>query len=163
VGGLHVLTDMAVGVAAAQTPAPLPSPSDLAALDPSVSITLLVSSVVLALLAYIGPAVRDRIRPPKPAEPPAPQAVPASASPPAHALPGASTAVDQAEVRTSQFIDHLLRQLQAGGEREDELEDRLHAKEAEHEVRLRSRDERISQLEQELRRLEGLLWQRGNR
>lgn len=160
-GGLHVLTDLAVGVAAAQTPAPLPSPSDLAALDPSVSITLLVSSVVLALLAYIGPAVRDRIRPPKPAEPPAQQAVSASAL--AHAMPGASTAVDQAEVRTSQFIDHLLRQLQASGEREDELEDRLHAKEAEHEVRLRSRDERISQLEQELRRLEGLLWQRGIR
>ena len=69
----------------------------------------------------------------------------------------------RASTRTSQFIDHLLRQLQASGEREDELEERLRAKEAEHEVRLRSRDERISQLEQELRRLESLLWQRGVR
>lgn len=161
-GGLHVLTDLAVGVAAAQTPAPLPSASDLAALDPSVAITLLVASVALALLVYIGPAVRDRIRPPKVTEP-APQQA-AQALTPAHALPGAPTAVDQAEVRTSQFIDHLLRQLQASGEREDELEERLRAKEVEHEVRLRSRDERISQLEQELRRLESLLWQqRGSR
>lgn len=159
-GGLHVLTDHAAGVAAAQTPAPLPSPSDLAALDPSVAITLLVASVALALLVYIGPAVRDRIRPAKPSEP---AAAPPAAAPAAASLPGAPTAVDQAETRTSQFIDHLLRQLQASGEREDELEERLRAKEAEHEVRLRSRDERISQLEQELRRLESLLWQRGVR
>jgi hypothetical protein len=149
VGGLHVLTDPAVGVAAAQTPAPLPSPSDLAALDPSVAITLLVASVVLALLVYIGPAVRDRIRPPKPSEPSSP-AAPVGGPAALAALPAGSAAA--AVDRTEQFLQHLLRQIEAGNEREEELE-----------ALLRTRDERIGQLERENLRLESMLWQRGQR
>lgn len=148
-GGLHVLTDPAVGVAAAQTPAPLPSPSDLAALDPSVAITLLVASVVLALLVYIGPAVRDRLRPPKPPDPSAP-AAPAGGAVAAASLPPSS--VGAAVDRTEQFLQHLLRQIEAGNDREEELE-----------ALLRTRDERIGQLERENLRLESLLWQRGQR
>lgn len=149
------LTETVGGTAA--TPAPLPSASDLAALDPAVAIALLVASVVIALLVYVGPSLRDRLRPPTPAPQPA---APTPAAPTSH---GAHAAVDQAEVRTERFIDHLLRQIQDGGDREDELEDRLRAKDAEHETRLRARDDRITQLEQEIRRLETLLWQRGQR
>lgn len=148
----------------AQTPAPLPSASDLAALDPAVAITLLVASVVIALLFYVGPSLRDRLRPPTPPAPPAaPAAPPATATATSPALPPAApTAVDQAETRTAQFIDHLLRQIQDGAEREDELEERLRAKELEHDARIRAKDELITQREQEIRRLETLLWQRGH-
>lgn len=148
------LTETVGGTAA--TPAPLPSASDLAALDPAVAIALLVASVVIALLVYVGPSLRDRLRPPTPAPQPA-------APPVAPMSHGAHAAVDQAEVRTERFIDHLLRQIQDGTEREDELEDRLRAKDVEHEARLRARDEQVAQLEREVRRLESLLWQRGNR
>lgn len=152
------LTETVGGTAA--TPAPLPSASDLAALDPAVAIALLVASVVIALLVYVGPSLRDRLRPRPPVAAPAIPAAPAVAAAMTH---GAHAAVDQAEVRTERFIDHLLRQIQDGGDREDELEDRLRAKDAEHETRLRARDDRITQLEQEIRRLETLLWQRGQR
>lgn len=148
------LTETVSGTA--ETPTPLPSASDLASLDPAVAIALLVASVVIALLVYVGPSLRDRLRPPTP---PAPAAATAPAVPTSH---GAHAAVDQAEVRTAQFIDHLLRQIQDGAEREDELEERLRAKETEHDARLRSRDEQITRLEQENRRLETLLWQRGH-
>lgn len=132
------LTERKVGVASA--PSPLPSPSDLAALDPAVSITLLVAAVLLALLVYIGPAIRDRIRPPQPE--PTPE--PAPAPPPA----GSAGAVD----RTEQFLQHLLRQIDEAAAREDDLE-----------AQVRARDARIAQLEREVLRLESLLWQRGQR
>lgn len=139
-GGLHVLTDLAVGVAAAQSPAPLPSPSDLAGLDPPVQITLLVASVVIALLVYVGPAIRDRLRPPK---------QPDAATP---AAPAAATPAPPTVDRTDQFLQHLLRQLEEAADREDELE-----------ALVRARDERVAQLERENLRLESLLWQRGQR
>lgn len=120
----------------AATPSPLPDPSTLADLDPAVSVTFLVASVIFALLLYFGGAIRDRITPPK-----TDTAAVGRGPVGQHALePAPGAAVDRAEQRTDQFIDTLLRQIAAAEQREIDLE------------------QEVRRLQQEIRRLETMLW-----
>lgn len=130
----------------------LPSAADLAGLDPTVAIVLIVGGVLLAFLAYFGGPIRDRLTR-KPVEPPKTveqtgqlPAIPAA--PAAGNTPG----IDRAEKYAEQLIDNLLRQIEEGGAREDVLEHRIEVLERE------KRD-----LLTDNQRLQSMLWQRGPR
>lgn len=130
-------------MAADQTAPGVPSAGDLAALTPAVAITLLVVVGVSITMFYIGPILRSRLVHPPAAPPAAPPA--GDTTPGRHTLGPLDTAAD----RTQQFLDHLLRQIEQAAAREDELDQRLVAK-----------DRQIDQLEQEIQRLQTMLWQR---
>lgn len=134
-----------------QTPS-LPSAADLAGLDPTVAIVLIVGGVLLAFLAYFGGPLRDRLTkktpdPPKPVE--TTGQIPAI---PAAAPSGTAPGIDRAEKYAEQLIDNLLRQIEEGGAREDVLEHRIEVLERE------KRD-----LLTDNQRLQSMLWQRGPR
>lgn len=119
-----------------QAPA-VPSTTDLAALQPSVAITLLIVAAVSIVAFYVGPIARARFTQPR--QPPPP---PEAESTGAHALqaPQPSPA-EQAKATTQQFIDHLLRQLE------------------ERDRRLAAKAREIQDLQQQAHRLETMLWQ----
>lgn len=124
-----------------QTAPAVPSTTDLAALTPSVAITLLVVVGVSTTMFYVGPILRARFtRPPTPQQPTV--KTPDMAA--RHALAPVAAAAD----RTDQFIDHLLKQQDRAGQAIAELDRRLAAK-----------DREIDQLQQENTRLQTLLWQ----
>lgn len=119
----------------------VPSTTDLAALDPTVAIVLLVVVGVSIVAFYVGPIIRARFT--RPPDPP-----PASSSTGAHALREPAAAIEKAADTTQQFIDHLLRQIEQTAARCDELEHRLAAK-----------DREVDELQQQVNRLNGMLWQ----
>lgn len=126
----------------------VPTATDLAALNPAVAVTLLIV-VALAIVAfYVGPAIRTRFSQPKPDSPPAVQPGPQAGQ--LLEAPGPAPAVERAEQRTDRFVDHLLRQIEHGVAREAELERKLEQANRE-----------ADQWQQEARRLETMLWQRG--
>lgn len=133
-----------MGVPQTQAPA-IPSTSDLAALSPAVAITLLVVVAVSIVAFYVGPIVRARFT-----QPPAPSS-PASAG--AHALrEPPPQPIDRATGTAQQFIDHLLRLQERDAARIEELERRLTA-----------RDREIDELQEQVARLNSMLWQQQRR
>lgn len=132
----------------------IPSPSDLAALDSGVAITLLVVIGVSVVMFYVGPIIRARFTQPRdPAPTPA-------AGTGQHALVSPSPPpIETAAQTTQQFIDYLLRQVEQDAARAEDLERRLEAAEADRERQRTAHAREVDQLQQEIRRLETMLWQ----
>lgn len=97
---------------------PLPDPATLKDLDPAVAITFLVAFTLLAVTAFFGGTIKDRLSR-KPPDPDAAQLVQAVTSPPSST---ASTAVDRAAQVSDEYRDYLLQQVQELKARVDELE-----------------------------------------
>ncbi len=86
------------------TPSPVPDLSFLAGLDKTVALAALATIVITMTLIYLGPAIRERLRP----APPTPQVEPAGTAP---QPPTVVAAVAQADDRTDRFIAHLQQQV----------------------------------------------------
>jgi hypothetical protein len=90
-----------VTISAAPVPG-VPDLSFLAGLDRTVALAALATIVITMTLIYLGPVIRERLRPTPPAEP-APITAPQT--------PTVVAAVAQADDRTDLFIAHLRRQV----------------------------------------------------
>lgn len=133
----------------------IPSPSDLAALDSGVAITLLVVIGVSVVMFYVGPIIRARFTQPQQAPPP-----PSATGTGQHALASPSPPpIETAAQTTQQFIDYLLRQVEQDAARAEDLERRLEAAETDRERQRTAHAREVDQLQQEIRRLETMLWQ----
>lgn len=85
---------------------PLPDLSFLAGLEPGVAYAALATITIVMTLIYLGPGIRERLRPAPPATPP-------TADPPAAAPtpPQVTAAVQQADDIADKFIAHLQTQV----------------------------------------------------
>lgn len=117
------------------SPPTTPDLSFLAGLDPAVGIAAVIAIVIVQVLYFVGPGLRDRLR-----KPPTP-------SPPGHTepaipvvAPALPQAIDQADRLSAEFIAYLKVTVEARDRRIDELE------------------RTVARLEQEIDRLR---WQRG--
>lgn len=133
----------------------VPTATDLAALDPAVAVTLLVVVGLGIVGFYVGPAIRARFTRPTG------QPDPTQATAALPTVPDPTHAVDRAEQRTDRFVDHLLRQLENSAAREQDMARRMEVRDEEWRRKLEQAEREIDQWQQEARRLETMLWQRG--
>lgn len=136
-------------VGPAQAP-PIPSVSDLGSLPQPVALALLIVVGVGLLGWYLSPLIKRWSQGPE-TPPPSPEA------------PPAPTRAARSSTDPDRFIDHLLAQIDEQSDRIDDLDRQLRAQAREMERRLAAKGRQVESLQDQLRRMETLLWQQEQR